>query len=324
MSDKFSENIGFDFRDAGTFVVGSHDAGGNKVEGAAFTNQNADELLADLALHGSKEDRELLAAQIVEPIEQVVPYMEMYSQFFMNVTYDDREDNTIPVEDTQVMAYETHQDGQILYTRPGFSFTRPDFTTWDTGIEIGWKQMGRAGWNILGRSMKRATEALARKRDELAGNVLRAAIPADHEYLVAGGALTKVGVDTVLKAQAGIGFPVQKALVNPATLMAMSNFTWGATASFVLPDEVARQLLRTLMVSEYGGVQWYTNPFFPTTEVLFAGAPENLGWHQTRGSVNVSSDVNITKGIDLHAIRDAEHAYYVGNAYTLARIRISA
>lgn len=324
MSDKLIDNIGFDFSDKGSYVIGTHDKGGNKVDGSAFTDRNADELLADMALHATREDRELLAAQIVEPISQVVPYMEMYSPFFMTVTYDDREDNTIPVEDTQVMAFESHQDGQILYTRPGFSFTRPDFVTWQTGIEIGWKQMGRAGWNILGRAMKRATEALARKRDELAGNVLRAAIPANQEYIVTGGSLTKAGVDTVLKAQAGIGFPVQKALVNPATLMAMSNFTWGATASFVLPPEVASQLLRTLMVSQYGGVQWYTNPFFPTNEVLFAGAPENLGWHQIRGAVNTSSDVNITKGVDLHAIRDAEHAYYVGNAYTLARIRISA
>lgn len=324
MSDKLTDNIGFDFKDKGTYVIGSHDYAGNKVEGSTFNDQKADELLSDLALHGTKEDRELLASQIVEPIAQVVPYMEQYSQFFMDVTYDDREDNTIPVEDTQVMAYETHQDGEILYTRPGFSFTRPDFVTWDTGIEIGWKQMGRAGWNILGRQMKRATEALARKRDELAGNVLRAAIPADHEYNVTGGALTKVGVDTVLKAQAAIGFPVQKALCNPSTLMAMSNFTWGATASFVVPPEDARSLMRTLVVSEYGGVQWYTNPFFSTTEVLFAGAPENLGWHQMRGSVTTSSDVNITKGVDLHAIRDAEHAYYVGNAYTLARIRIGA
>lgn len=324
MSDKFTDKIGFDFSKLGSYVFGSHDTAGHKVEANAYTDRDADAFLAEMALHGNKEERELLAQQIVEPIAQVVPYVEMYSGFFQTVTYDDREDNTIPVEDTQVMAFETHQDGQILYTRPGFSFTRPDFTTWDTGLEIGWKQMGRAGWNILGRAMKRATEALARKRDELAGNVLRAAIPADHEYIVTGGALTKTGVDTVLKAQATIGFPVAKALVNPGTLMAMSNFTWGATASFVVPPEVARDLLRTLMISQYGGIEWYTNPFFPTNEVLFAGTPDLVGWHQVRGAVNVSSDVNITKGVDLHAIRDAEHAYYVGNAYTLARIRISA
>ncbi len=315
--------IGYDFK-RGQFVVGSHDLAGNKLAASKASVADVDAFLTALATSGSREDHELLAQAVAEPIIQVIPYRSIYQEFFMDQQIGELDDNSIPIEDLVAIAWETHPDSEIMYTRAGYSWTRPDFTTFDTGIEVGWRQLKRAGWNFLARLMARAMDELARKRDALARGVLIAAIPASHEYIVTGGSLTKAIIDTVLKDQAGIGYPVAQAMVNPATLMAMGSFTWGATASFVVPPEQARDLLRTLTIMDYGGVNWQTNPFMPTNEVIFGGPAAMVGWHQVRGSVNVASDVDITKGIDLHAIRDADHAYYVGSGLTLARIRISA
>jgi len=324
MADLLKDLIGYDFKKA-QFVVGTHDIKGNKLEASRATENDVNDLLTQLATSGTVEDHELLARQIVEPIIQVIPYRSIYNIFFQDVNYGELEDNSIPVEDIVAIAFETHPDSEIMYTRAGYSWTRPDFTTYDTGIEVGWRQLKRAGWNFVARLMQRAMDELARKRDALARGVLIAAIPASHEYIVTGGSLTKVGIDAFLKDQAGIGFPVAQAVVNPATLMAMSNFTWGVSnGGFLLPPSEARQLLQTLYLSDYGGVSWYTNPFMPTNEVLFSGPASMVGYHQIRGEVNVASDVDITKGVDLHAIRDADHAFYVGNTWTLGRIRISA
>jgi len=320
MATLLKDLIGFDYS-RGEFVVGTHDAAGNKLAASKANQADVDAFLA--GLENTKEDHELLAAQLVEPIEQVVPYQTIYDKFFQEWQLDELEDNSIPVEDTVAVAYQSHEDGEIMYARSGFSFTRPDFLTFQTGIEVGWKALKRAGWNYLARQMRRANEALARKRDEMARGVLYASIQASHGYTVAGGSLTKASVDQILKDQAGIGFPVQQVMINPATLMAMGSFAWGGSGFFLPPDK-ANQLLKTLHIMDYGGATWYSNPFFPTNEVLFGGIPGLIGWHQIRGQMNVASDVNITKGIDLHAIRDAEHAYYVGNSWTLSKLVITA
>lgn len=325
---KLSQQIGFDFS-AGQYVVGSHTADGKQVDAALLASRNTEEqvdaFLAGLARPNatSQADHALLAQTIVEPIEQVIPYQEIYNIFFMEQSYGDLEDNRIPVEDTVSIAWETHQDGQILYVRSGFSWTRPDFTTFDTGIEVQWNALKKSGWNHVARQMKRATEDLARKRDELARGALIAAIPAANEHIVTGGSLTQASINTVLKAQQQLGFPVAQVLINPARLMDMVGFNWGGT-NFRLPESVGLQLMRTLYVTDYGGAKWFTSPFVSMSEVLFSGTPDQIGWHQTRGSVTVSADVDITRGVDKHAIRDKEHAYFVGNANTLARLRISA
>lgn len=322
MAKKLKDVIGFDFG-KGDYVVGSHDAKGNKLTASETSLDEMNAFLADLANNGDKEERALFAAQLLEPIEQVVAYQEQFASFFNIVQYDDLEDNSIPVEDTLALAYQVHPDGEIMYERSGFSFTRPDFTTFQTGIEIGWKSVKRAGWNYVARQMRRANEALVRKHDEMARGALLAAVQSSHIYTVTGGSLTKAAVDTILKDQAGIGFPVQQVLVNPATLMAMGGFNWGGNGYFLPPAE-AGQLLKTLHIMDYGGAQWMSNPFVSTTELWFGGAANQIGWHQVRGTMNVTSDVNITKGVDQHAIRDAEHAFYVGNSYTLAKLLIAA
>ena len=322
---KLSNVIGFDYR-TGQYVVGEKDLKGNKVEASQYGVADVDAFLAQYT-HGGESaqmDHALLGAAIVEPIEQVVPYQEIYGPvFFQDQPDGELEDNSIPVEDTVSLAWETHQDGAVHFVRSGFSWTRPDFTTYDTGIEVPWAMLKKAGWNFLARQMRRATEDLARKRDALSKGVLDAAILASHGYNVAGGALTKASVDAVLGDQASIGFPVQRVTVNPGTLMDMATFTWGGTGFFIPPEE-ARQLLRTLHIMNYGGAEWYTNPFHPTNVLYFGGAPDQIGWHQTRGEVTNASDVDIRNKVDLHAVLDQEHAYYIGNAYTLSKLTIGA
>lgn len=322
---KLQDLIGFDFK-TGNFTVGQHKPDGSKNELAASVNQaDVDAFLAGLSKGGAnwREEHSLLGEAIAGPIFQTLPYVEMYDRFYMTQSYGPLEDNRIAIEDIQAWAWETHPDGQILYTRPGYSFTRATFTQFDTGIEMPWRLMEKAGWNVLARMMKAAMWEIARKRDTLARNTLIAAIPASHEYNSAS-VLLKTVVDEVLMDQATIGYPVQMALVNPGTLMQMVNFNWGGSGNngFFLPEAEARDLLRTLTISNYGGLTWLSNPFAPVNEVLFAGTPDTVGWHQTRGEVITSSDVNITTGTDLHAIRDKEHAYYVAHGLSLARIRI--
>jgi hypothetical protein len=324
--------IGYDFR-KGEYVVGTHDLKGkeNKVEastaasGARYSAAEVDELLATMAIGtaSSRENHSMLGAQIVEPIMQVVPYVEMWSPvFFQDMTYDYLEDNTIPVEDLPVIAYETHQEGAVLYTKAGYSWTRPDFDQWDVGIEVPWATLKKAGWNFLARQMNYATWALARKRDANAKNVLTAAIPTANQYTVSGGKLTKTAIDAVLKAKASIGFPVRRVLINSGTIMDMAQFTW--PTGLYLPDQEARELIRNLYLGEYGGADFYINPFAPTDFVYFGGLPNQIGWHQVRGAITAASDVDITNKVDKHAISDAEHAWYVGNVYTLASLQITA
>ena len=338
---KLNEVIGYNFMNR-EYVIGSDSLKGrkrtpgmtkeevkNRVEasmsasGADYSATEVDNLLAPLATGGSKDDHELVAAQITEPIQQVVPFVESYSPvFFEDRGYGEIEDNSIPVEDLPTMAFQTHQDGAVLYTRAGYSFTRPEWTTWDTGIEVPWKMLKKAGWNFLARQMQYATWELARKRDAAAKAVLTAAIPTVYRYTVSGGKLTKTALDAVIKAKSSIGFPVRRVLINSGTIMDMATFTW--PTGLYLPDGEARELIRNLYIGNYGGCDFYINPFVPADYVYFGGMPNEIGYHQTMGAVTAASDVDITNKIDKHAIYDCDHAWYVGNAWTLASLQITA
>jgi hypothetical protein len=49
--------------------------------------------------------------------------VEIYSPvFFQDITYGELEDNAIPVENTVAMAWETHQDAQVLFVKSVFRF----------------------------------------------------------------------------------------------------------------------------------------------------------------------------------------------------------
>lgn len=327
---KLTDVIGFDFR-KGDYTIGEYTTDGKKLENtlqaSVFNQADVDTFLAQYAKGGAeaRDDHALLGQAIVEPIVQVVPYMELYAPvFFDEVTYGSLDDNSIPVEDTVAMGFETHQDGAVQFVRSGFSWTRPDFTTFDTGIEVPWEALRKAGWNFLARQMKRATEELARKRDVMAKGVMDTAFINNPSlgYNVTGGKLTKAAVDSVLKAKAQIGFPVRRVLVNSGTIMDMASFTW--PTGLYLPDQEAREIIKNLYIGNYGGAEWYINPFAPTDTVYFGGLPNQIGWHQLRGAVSTASDVDITNKVDKHAIYDAEHAFYIGNVWTLAKLTIGA
>ncbi len=330
---KLNSLIGFDYR-KGEFTLGTHRLDGNELAAAERQPDAMVEVNAFLARFGpgggaTALERQALIAAVMEPIAQVVDYIEMYSIFFMTWPLAEGEDNKIPLEDIVTVGWETHEDSAVLFVRPGYLWTRPDFTTFDTGVEIHWDLIARAGWNVLARQMKRAAETLARKRDEFLRGALVGAVLPSHITTVAGGTITKAAVDSVLVAQATIGFPITQALINPGILMGMGNFNWTNSSSsapnpgLLLPPDVANQILRTLVFLEYGGVTWYSNPFAQTTEVWMATAPTYLGYHQVMGDMKTASDVDIEEKVDRHAIYDQYHAAYVQNPYSLARIQIN-
>lgn len=325
--------IGYNFL-KGEFTLGTHQLNGNPIAAAAQPQGAEREVNAYLARFGagggaSHAERHELIAAVMEPIAQVINYMQMYDIFYMPWGLAEGEDNKIPLEDIVTLAWETHEDSAVLFVRPGYLWTRPDFVTFDTGVEIHWETIARAGWNVLSRQMQRAAENLARKRDEFLRGALLGALLPQNISIVTGGTITKASIDSILIAAATIGFPMTQAVINPGILMGMGNFNWSNSASgtpnpgLILPPEVANGILRTLVFLEYGGVTWYSNPFAPVTEVLLSCAPTFIGYHQTMGEMKSASDVDIIEKVDRHAIYDQYHAAYVQNAYALRKLTIA-
>ena len=288
---------------------------------------DVDELLARLARSTDVDEHIAFGRATIPPIELVVPYIEIYNIFLQDVTYGDLEDNALPVEkDVIAMGWETHAAGEVLFTQPGYEFTRPDFTEWDTGIEINWRTMRKAGWPVLERTLRRAAEALARKRDAQKKAAIDTAVEAlaGHTSSVST-TLTKASVDGVVQDAAEIGFPITTALLNPGRFMDMAvntGWTWGSTG-FNLPESVGQQLVTKLFYDGYAGITWVLSPHAPTNYVYFGGPKAETGYHQIRGSIMTASDVDIVRKVDLHTIMDAEHAVYIGNSYRLWRLQIT-
>ena len=283
-----------------------------------------DQMLASLAGSGPDvlDSRNRLAAALAEPILQMVPYATLYDQFFMPLQIEEREDPSLPVEDQLVgVGWESHMQTGVQYVRPGYLWYRPSFKYWTSGIEIPWNLMNKAGWNVLSRQMNYTVWDMAKKQDAVAKAVIDAAIPNSHKSTVAT-TLTKAAVDAVLIASSQIGFPVKQALINPGILMSMQGWTWGGTGFFI-PPERAQELLDNLFISTYGNIKWYASPYVPTDYVYFAGDPQQVGWHETRGTPRNDSAVNITEGIDQYTIRSAEHSFYAQSGLSLWRIQIT-
>lgn len=296
---------------------------------ANVSQRDVEQLIVRMERSTDVDEHKAFGAAIVPPIALAVPYVEMYNIFFQDITYGDLEDNTLPVEkDVIALAWETHAEGEIMFTSPGLEWTRPSFTEWDTGVEIPWRVVRRTGWNVLQRTLARAAEALARKRDAQKKAAIDAAVTAlsGHTSTVSGGTMTKASVDGILQDAADIGFPITIALANPGRLMDMAvntGWTWGSTG-FNLSPQRGEQLITTMYLGDYGGVQWYANPHCSTSYVYFGGPASETGYHQVRGDLQTASDVNIVRKVDLHTIMDAEHAVYVGNSYRLWRLQITS
>lgn len=286
-----------------------------------------DQMLREIAYetqagYDLQETHALLAQNIVEPIRQTVPYVEMYGMFFAGRSYGDLEDPSIPIEDIPTVAFETHRDGRVMFVRANYRWTRPEFTTYDTGIEVQWDDLRFSGWNHVARQMRYATEALARMRDADALTVLTAAIPAGQADSVSGGVLTRASVKALLKEANTIGFPMTQCLLNSGTATDMAE--WTLPTGQQMPEAEQRTLLQNLFLANYGGCDFYTNPHASTTVLYFSGPKENTGWHLTRGGLKTASDVDIKNKADYHAIYDQDHGWYVGNGYNLRSLTITA
>jgi hypothetical protein len=288
-----------------------------------FDTPTVDKLLARLVGSGADilAQRTQFAAAAVEPVWQIIPYVEQYAKFFMQVNYQQGEDNALPVEDQlSAVAYTSHPQTGIQYVKPGYLFTRPTFSTFSTGIKMPWNTMAKAGWNVLARQTNYAAWEMAKKRDAAAKVVLDAAVPTGHKLTV-NGSLSKAGVDQIIRQSNQIGFPVKYAVINPGRLMEMQSWTWGGTGFFI-PQAVAQQLVDNLYYGSYGGVQWFAHPYAPVNTVYFGGDPAYIGWHQTKGTPRNDSAVDIDLGVDKYTFRDAEHAWYIQSGLTLWTITV--
>jgi len=304
----------------GNFVIASE---------SGFTVQQVNELLAQTASRGgtsAKDQLLALATTIIEPIDQALRYITVYTEFYRSVGIGATEDWSIPVENLIMgLGFQVHSESEVFFVRPSFEWTRPTLKEFSAGVEMPWKLMQRAGWNLLSRMMQRATDNLARQIDAYAKATLDATIlaTAGHAHTQAGTTLTKAAVDAVIKAANQAGFPMSRAAVNSGTVTDMAGWSTGTFSTQTIPDQVTTELLQRLHLGNYGGIEWYSNPFVTDRWVYFSGPPSATGIHIVRGSVNAASDVDIRKGIDLHAIRTAEHAFYVGNANNIRRLEIT-
>lgn len=279
-------------------------------DGQDYTGE-VDALLAQLAT-GSADvlaARQQFGAAIAEPIQYMIPYVEQYDRFFMQQTIGDLEDNLISVEDITNSAYQSHPRSEIIFNEPGYSFTRPSWSTFQYGFKISWNTMRFAGWNVLARQMNTAAWELAKKRDAAAKVVLDAAVPTGHKLTVTG-EITKTSVDEVIRRSNQIGWPVKFAVINPGRLMAMQTWTWGGTG-FQLPEGVAQQLVDNLFYANYGQLRWYAHPYAPYTRVYFGTDPSQVGWHQQKSSPRNDTQVDLIQGEDQYMYRDSYHSWYI-------------
>lgn len=298
--------------------------GGSMFELTAADQKRLDALVRQAGVSNERNDHEVIGQALAEPIRQVADYASWTNMFFMHQNVGPTEDNRIPVDSYLTVAFYTSPTGQIMYTRPGRAYTRPDFTAISVGIEIGWDTQAEAGWNVLGRKQLEAAEELARKQDSLAKTVLDASVTTSGNTTAtaAGGVLTKAAVDAALAAMAARGFPARIIAVNNADAMDMTNWTLANSLLRWTPEQVTA-LTTKLYWATYGGADWFVSPWVPASTVYMSAGPEKTGYHQMKGGIQTASDINITKRIDLHTWYK-KSAYYVGNDYAVHTITVTA
>lgn len=290
-------------------------------DGEDYTAE-VDALLATMATGNADvlAARQSFGAAIAEPIQQLIPYVEQFDRFFMPQTIGDTEDNLVAVEDITNSAYQSHPRSEIIFNEPGYRYTRPSWSTFQTGFKISWNTLRFSGWNILARQMNYTAWELAKKRDTAAKAVVDAAIPTNHKLTVTGG-LTKAAIDEVIRRSNQIGFPVKGVIINPGRLMEMQGWTWGATGFFI-PQNVAQELLDNLWYGNYGQLKWYASPHAPYSTVYLYGDASQIGWHQRKGSPRNDTQVDVLQGEDDYMYRDSYHAWYIQTGLALWDITI--
>lgn len=292
---------------------------------ADVTVQEFNELIAQAVGRSSNDPRMQRRALIIalqEPINYAIQYISWTEDFFVREEYGPNEDNALPLEDgLQPIAMQTGHLGQITFVEPNFVWTRPEFEQWATGVRFPWKTLERAGWNVARRMMTRASDVLARKIDAAGKVVIDAAIVAAGNTSVdAGGLLLQATVDAVIKAQEAAAQPLTTVKINRGDITDLSNWNAGPLSAGNMPERVAEDLLRNLSFGAYGGMEWVGNSFVPAGSVYMRGLASQIGVHQVRGSMRSDTDTDITRGVDLVAMRTADHAWYIVGAYFLHRI----
>jgi hypothetical protein len=275
--------------------------------------------LIRMIAQGDDTLRAKFIAAMTAPIQTIIPYVSLYDRFFVGNNYGLGEDVLHPTETVVNIAYESHPQAEVFLNQPNFLFTRPTFTTFNSGVRIPWDLAATAGWPLIERQMNYVAWELARKRDAKAKTTIDNALAVSH-ILTHTGEMAKSVVDKVLRESNKIGFPVTQAVINPGRLMEMTNWNW------VMPniaEPVALSLAQNLYYGQYGGINWFVNPNASSTQVYFGGMPEQIGWHDTKGQARQDRDTDITKGEDFVVMRDPLHAWTVEVALSLFRVDIA-
>src|SRR3990167_7024637 len=277
-----------------------------------------DALIRMVANSTDEAMRQRFLSAMTAPIMLIIPYVELYDRFFVTTKYGDGEDVLHPAEVVPNIVTEVHPQSGVIFNQPSYTFSRPTFSTFSSGVKIPWNSLSVAAWPILERQMNQVMWEISRKRDAKAKTAIDNALPVSHILSHTGG-VVKSSVDYIIKESNRIGFPVTQAVINPGRLMEMQSWTWTMPN---IPEAVATALVQNLYYGQYGGVNWFVNPNASSTQIYFGGDSTSIGWHDMKGSSRTDRDMNIETGEDLVAIRDPLHAWTVENALPLWRLDI--
>jgi hypothetical protein len=285
----------------------------------------------DLArLVGQSSDRslhEMIASTIIPPITNVVAYEEWTNIFFREYPVDLNNLPRIAVDNPSMIALYTSPTGEAMFVRPGrTTYSTISLSMIDAGLEIGWDDMAMAGWNIFERKVSEVGQELARKRDELGKTVIDAAVAAvaGHVITVTGGKMTKAGVDSVIKAASSAGWNLTTVVVHPTTFMDMTDWVWSSATHLWENPVKDAELLTTLRVANYGGLNWVPKLYCPTDRLYFSCGPEVTGGYRwTAGGLRTATDMDIKKKTDRH-IWDQKLGHSLLNPYAIWALDITA
>ena len=268
-------------------------------------------------------------AAVREPIRTLARYQEWAQYFFAPDPRGVTEDNAIPLDLPIGSAFVSSPDGRVQYFRPGVQqWTRPLFAEISGAFEMPWKMMEIASWAMLSRRLEEVADSMARQRDTLAQTVLDAAIAtvSGHAVTISGGALTKTGLDTVIKSAVQTGFPITQVVMNPARIMDMTAWTFGTTSAIpwqFAPESAREQMFQKLYAEGYGGLRYMFSHNLNVNSIYLSGDPQLTGYHQDHGQARSYSYVDGDNRSDKHSVWE-DDAYVAINATNLWSIAITA
>jgi hypothetical protein len=275
-------------------------------------------------VHNREYSHSTFARTMLGPIRTTAVYRAWTDDLFAHQRVPYGVDHPrVAISDYIGVAFYTSPDGTAQYVRPGRRYVRPTFTMIQGGMEIGWYDLLATGWNMLQQHIGEVAEEIARKRDTLAQTALDAAIGSTYT-VESPGRLTKAAVDKVFRLAATNKFPVNRAVINPATALDIgewqfpNNWMWQT-----LPERYGDQVLREGMVTNYGGIQWIARDWAPAGTVYFSGDPSANGqFHFEYGDPRQDSDEDIDNAMTRYVFRE-QHGYLIQGGMALYKITIT-